>query len=81
MTRKIKIQKIKFTSAEQEEITKIKTKPYGSGLTRLRKLYGGQCCICGGYPDINVLYDAEGAKQIERYCQKDYDKWKDRMKK
>ncbi len=27
------------------------------------------CCICGGIPSLEVIYDAEGASRIERYCQ------------
>ena len=46
------------------------------GRKRLRELYrGGLCCICGGWPDYKVLYDLEGAKRVERYCQKHYDQW------
>jgi hypothetical protein len=27
------------------------------------------CCICGGIPSCEVVYDADGASRIERYCQ------------
>ena len=27
------------------------------------------CCICGGIPSCEVVYDAEGASRIERYCE------------
>jgi hypothetical protein len=27
------------------------------------------CCICGGIPSCEVVYNAEGASRIERYCQ------------
>ena len=27
------------------------------------------CCICGGIPSLEVIYDADGASRVERYCQ------------
>ena len=27
------------------------------------------CCICGGIPSCEVVYDAEGASRVERYCE------------
>jgi hypothetical protein len=27
------------------------------------------CCVCGGIPSLEVIYDAEGASRVERYCQ------------
>jgi carbamate kinase len=27
------------------------------------------CCICGGIPSCEVVYDADGASRIERYCE------------
>jgi hypothetical protein len=27
------------------------------------------CCVCGGIPSLEVVYDAEGASRIERYCE------------
>jgi len=26
------------------------------------------CCVCGGIPSVEVVYDADGASRIERYC-------------
>jgi hypothetical protein len=26
------------------------------------------CCVCGGIPSCEVIYDADGASRIERYC-------------
>jgi hypothetical protein len=26
------------------------------------------CCICGGIPSLEVVYDADGASRVERYC-------------
>jgi hypothetical protein len=27
------------------------------------------CCVCGGIPSLEVVYDADGASRIERYCE------------
>jgi hypothetical protein len=27
------------------------------------------CCVCGGIPSLEVIYDADGASRIERYCE------------
>ena len=27
------------------------------------------CFICGGIPSLEVVYDADGASRIERYCE------------
>ena len=27
------------------------------------------CCICGGIPSLEVIYDHEGASRVERYCE------------
>ena len=27
------------------------------------------CCICGGIPSCEVVYDADGASRVERYCE------------
>ena len=27
------------------------------------------CCICAGIPSLEVVYDADGASRIERYCE------------
>jgi hypothetical protein len=39
---------------------------------RLTEIYGGVCCCCGNWPDYSVLYNLEGAKRVERYCEKCY---------
>lgn len=30
---------------------------------------GSPCCICGGIPSLEVVYDADGASRGERYCE------------
>ncbi len=38
--------------------------------TMIKKLAkASPCCICGGIPSCEVVYDADGASRIERYCQ------------
>ena len=27
------------------------------------------CCVCGGIPSLEVVYDADGASLVERYCE------------
>jgi hypothetical protein len=27
------------------------------------------CCICGGIPSLEVIYDVEFASRVERYCE------------
>ena len=27
------------------------------------------CCICGGIPSLEVVYDEDGASRVERYCE------------
>ena len=27
------------------------------------------CCVCGGLPELEVIYKLEDASKIERYCQ------------
>ena len=27
------------------------------------------CCICGGIPSLEVVYDVEFASRVERYCE------------
>jgi hypothetical protein len=52
---------------------------YMTSKKRLFSLYGGLCCICGTWPDYKVLYDVQGAKRVERYCQKDLDKLREKV--
>ena len=27
------------------------------------------CCVCGGIPSLEVVYDADVASRVERYCE------------
>ena len=36
----------------------------------IKKLAGvSPCCCCGGIPSLEVVYDADGASRVERYCE------------
>ena len=106
INKKPKIEKIKFTPEQQQEIEKInkcervstiktiineKTGvkrdivynhrfTFEMGRKRLREIYDGLCCVCGQWPDFSVLYYFDGAKRIERYCQKHFDLFKEGIK-
>lgn len=79
---KPKIEKIKFTKEQQQQIDKLLKESTFEQLSRrkLLQFYGGSCCICGQWPDFKVIYDVDGAKRIERYCKKDFDIRKDGIK-
>lgn len=36
----------------------------------IRKVMGGNCCICRGVPMMQVSYSLDHASRIERYCDK-----------
>ena len=54
------LQKIVSSPRTTDEIKKIMIK-------KLAK--ASPCCICGGIPSCEVVYDAEGASRVERYCE------------
>ena len=36
----------------------------------IKKLAGvSPCCVCGNIPSLEVVYDADGASRVERYCE------------
>ncbi len=35
----------------------------------IKKVAGRCCCVCGGIPSLQVSYDMQGARLIERYCE------------
>ena len=76
-TKVIKNSTRKYTN---EYTTKAKSLSEKHQKDKLREIYGGLCCICGKWPMCNVLYDVDGAKRIERYCQNDFDVYKERIK-
>ena len=36
--------------------------------TMIKQVMGGNCCVCGKVPSMQVTYSLEGASKIERYC-------------
>ena len=54
------LQKIVSSHRTTEDIKKLMIK-------KLAK--ASPCCICGGIPSCEVVYDAEGASRVERYCE------------
>jgi hypothetical protein len=41
----------------------------------IKKVVGGFCSHCGGIPTKIVSYDMEGAKKIEKYCNRCCEGW------
>ena len=60
---------------EYEYTTKARPLSERQQKDKLRKIYGGLCCVCGGFSNYNISYDMDGAKRVERYCKKHFDKW------
>jgi hypothetical protein len=61
-------------TGKKRDIVYKKRFTYETGNRRLVQLYGGKCCVCGQWPTYTILYDVEGAKRVERYCEKCYNK-------
>jgi hypothetical protein len=53
------LQKIVSSHKATDEIKKIMIKKFAKV---------SPCCICGGIPTYEVVYDADGASRVERYC-------------
>ena len=64
---------LKIPKENLEELQKILSSPKATDdikklmIKRLAK--ASPCCTCGGIPSLEVVYDWEGAKRIERYCE------------
>jgi hypothetical protein len=54
------LQRIVFSPKTTDEIKKFMIKKF----TKV-----SPCCICGGIPSCEVVYDADGASRVERYCE------------
>jgi carbamate kinase len=67
------IRELNIPKENLEELKKIVSSPKTTDdikKTMIKKLAkASPCCICGGIPSSEVVYDAEGASRIERYCQ------------
>ena len=54
------LQKVVSTPSTTDDIRKV----------MIKKLAGvSPCCVCGLIPSLEVVYDADGASRIERYCE------------
>ena len=52
-------------------LEKIVSSPVADEVKKLMiKKFAGvsPCCVCGGIPSLEVVYDADGASRVERYC-------------
>jgi hypothetical protein len=54
------LQKVVTSPQTTDEIKKLMIKKFAEV---------SPCCICGGIPSLEVLYDADGASRVERYCE------------
>jgi hypothetical protein len=54
------LQKVVSSPQTTNEIKKIMIKKFAEV---------SPCCICGGIPSVEVIYDADGASRVERYCE------------
>ena len=49
---------------------------YGVEFKRRRQRHlVGECIICGSIPTKKVSYDVDGAKLVQKYCNKCFKKW------
>jgi hypothetical protein len=72
------IEPIKVTTERLRELKYLLKKPglSSNGKNNLiRKYVGGACWTCGNLPTKILTYDVVGAKVIERYCDKCFQKW------
>lgn len=53
------LQKIVSSPQTTDDIRKIMIKKFAQV---------SPCCVCGGIPTYEVVYDADGASRVERYC-------------
>jgi len=54
------LQKIVCSPQIKDEVKKIMIKKFAQV---------SPCCICGGIPSLEVVYDVEFASRVERYCE------------
>ena len=54
------LQKIVSSHQTTEDVKKLMIKKYA---------LVSPCCICGGIPSLEVIYNADGASRVERYCE------------
>jgi hypothetical protein len=71
------IQEIKITQQQLTDLNaKLKTFTINSNgkYDIIKKYAGGVCLICSDFPTKKIIYDADGASVIERYCNNCFDK-------
>jgi hypothetical protein len=80
-----KVRTLTSKNGSEYDVTYNKRFSFHLGRKRLLELYGGICILCGKYPDYKVSHDVgdknQGAKLIQRYCQKCFSKQEERIKK
>jgi len=54
------LQKVVTSPQTTDEIKKLMIKKFAQV---------SPCCICGVIPSLEVVYDADGASRVERYCE------------
>ena len=54
------LQKVVSSHHTTEAVKKIMIKKYA---------LVSPCCVCGGIPSLEVIYNADGASKVERYCE------------
>jgi hypothetical protein len=79
-----KVRTLTNKSGYTYDVTYNKRFSYLLAQKRLAELYGGLCTVCRNYPDFKVSYDVgnknQGARLVQRYCEKCFSKWEDRIK-
>jgi len=71
------IQEIKVTQQQLADLNaKLKRSTVNSNgrYDIIKKYTGGVCLICSDVPTKKIIYDADGASIIERYCNNCFDK-------
>lgn len=67
------IRELKLSEAVLQKLEKIVSSPRYSAEVKknMIKKFGqvSPCCICGGIPSLEVVYDFDGASRVERYCE------------
>ena len=68
------IRELKFPDGILENLQKLSSSNVTEDVKKLgiKKLTGGisPCCVDGGIPTYEVIYNVENATRIERYCHK-----------
>ena len=67
------IRELNIPKEKLEVLQKVVTSPHTTDETKklmIKKFAQvSPCCICGGIPSLEVVYDADGASRVERYCE------------